>query len=122
VRTTTARWCALSANRGEIITIANNPFYRSRFWRKLRREALERDKYRCTIPACIEPATVADHIVARPRHLTEPCPADRLENLRSLCGTHDKQIKEAPSGKRGRRGRAVIKGCDADGWPLGRNI
>jgi hypothetical protein len=41
-----------------------------------------------------------------------------LENLRSLCETHDKQIKETPSGARRRDGRAVIKGCDADGWPF----
>jgi len=47
-----------------------------------------------------------------------PCSADRLANLRSLCETHDKQIKEAPSGKRGRGGRPVIKGCDTDGWPF----
>jgi hypothetical protein len=103
MRGTQTRHCSPRGLRRS--AIANNPFYRSRFWRKLRRAALERDHWRCTIAGCIEPATVADHIVARPRGLTEPCPADRLENLRSLCETHDKQIKEAPRQARPRRSR-----------------
>ena len=49
-----------------------------------------------------EHATFVDHIVARPRGLTVPCPADRLDNLRSLCVTHDAQIKRtAPTSAAG---------------------
>jgi len=69
-----------------------NPFYRSPFWRRMRLEALLRDQWRCTIDGCIERATIVDHTAARSRGLIDPCPADRLENLPSLCSTHDKQI------------------------------
>ena len=47
-----------------------------------------------------------------------------LDNLRSLCATHDAQVKEhkhGPDGvRRGRGGRPIVRGCDRDGWPLAR--
>jgi hypothetical protein len=56
---------------------------------------------------------VVDHIQTRPRQ-DEPSPADRLDNLRSLCATHDAQMKE-----HGRhRAAARLIGVDAEGWPL----
>jgi hypothetical protein len=58
---------------------------------------------------------LVDHIETRPPQ-PEPSAADRLDNLRSLCVSHDAQIKEH---KRGRGARPVVKGCDVDGWPLG---
>jgi hypothetical protein len=64
-------------------------------------------------------ATHVDHIVTRSR-CVEPTPFDRLDNLRSLCASHDAQIKERRNGQRGRNGRPVVKGCDVDGWPLGQ--
>jgi hypothetical protein len=85
-------------------------------WWELRAAALQRDGYSCTIAGCIAPATIVDHITTRPRQ-SEPTPLDRLDNLRSLCATHDAQMKE----NAGRpRAAARLKGCDVDGWPLAR--
>jgi hypothetical protein len=50
-----------------------------------------------------------------------PCDADRLDNLRCLCLSHDSQVKERHRGQGGTRrssGQFKLKGCDADGWPL----
>ena len=100
--------------------MSGNPYYSSPHWRRLRRAALKRDGGRCTVPGCFAPAPIVDHIVTRPRGVTVPCPEDRLDNLRSLCTTHDAQIKERRDGQRGRGGRPVLRGCDADGWHLGQ--
>ena len=99
--------------------MSGNPYYSSPHWRQLRRAALQRDRYRCTVSGCPAPATHVDHIVTRPRFAAGPTPLDRLDNLRSLCAEHDAQIKERPgSTRRGRGGRPVLRGCDAEGWPL----
>jgi len=92
-------------------------YYDTRHWRALRRAALMRDRGHCTAPGCTAPADVVDHITTRPR-VPYATDADRLDNLRSLCGPHDRQIKELASGAR-RRGGMPRRGCDADGWPLG---
>ena len=99
--------------------MAKHGYYTTAHWRALRRAALARDGYRCTVAGCIELATTVDHIVTRPP-VGYPTPADRLDNLRSLCRTHDAQVKERADGRRGRGGRPVLKGCDADGWPRAR--
>jgi hypothetical protein len=65
---------------------------------------------------CYRRATIVDHIETRPQ-LPEPTPADRHDNLRSLCAPHDAQIEEHKR-SRDRGGRPVVKGCDVDGWPL----
>ena len=91
-------------------------FYRSPFWRSLRRACIARDGGICTVPGCRSPATHADHIRTRPRSAT-PAPEDRLENLRSLCAHHDAQAKELRSGRRRRDGSFAVSGSDADGWP-----
>jgi hypothetical protein len=83
---------------------------------RLRAAALRRDQYRCTVKGCRARATHVDHIVTRPRQ-TAPSAADRLDNLRSLCATHDAQIKEH-HGVRGRGGVPAVKGCDTQGWPF----
>jgi hypothetical protein len=72
------------------------------------------------VAGCGRRATHVDHIITRPRS-PEPTPEDRPDNLRSLCATHDAQIKEHKNG-RGRNGRPVVKGSDADGWPLSQWI
>ena len=100
--------------------MSGNPYYSSPHWRRRRRAALKRDGYRYTVRGCFARATHVDHIVTRPRGITVPCPEDRLDNLRSLCTTHDAQIKEDSSGRRRRGGRPVLRGCDVDGWPLGQ--
>jgi 5-methylcytosine-specific restriction endonuclease McrA len=97
--------------------VATHGYYSTAHWRALRKAALRRDGYRCTVAGCGAPATHVDHIATRPRSL-DPTPFDRLDNLRSLCGAHDAQIKERRNGERGRGGRPVVRGCDADGWPF----
>src|ERR1700730_10893258 len=97
--------------------MATHGYYSTKHWRALRTQALKRDRWQCTIAGCKRQATVVDHIQTRPRQ-DEPSPADRLDNLRSLCATHDAQIKEQRHGGRRRGGRPVVKGCDVDGWPL----
>ena len=96
-----------------------NPFYSTPFWKGLRRAALRRDGHHCTVPGCVAGASIVDHIITRPRGVPFPCAEDTLSNLRSLCKTHDAQIKEDAAGRRKRNGRPVLRGCDADGWPLG---
>jgi hypothetical protein len=93
--------------------LAAHGYYSTRHWKQLRRAALERDGYRCAVEHCRSRATHVDHIMTRPRS-AEPTPADRLDNLRSLCATHDAQVKEHGD-RRGRGGRPVVKGCDVDG-------
>jgi hypothetical protein len=97
-----------------------NPYYQSAHWRALRAQALKRDGYRCAVVGCTLRACVVDHIETRPPVAT-PCAADRLDNLRCLCLSHDAQVKEQHRGRGSSRrsgGRFRVKGCDADGWPL----
>jgi hypothetical protein len=96
--------------------MATHGYYSTPHWRRLSQAALTSDGYRCTVIGCGRRATHVDHIITRPRS-PEPTPEDRLDNLRSLCATHDAQIKEQRSGRRGRGGRLVVKGCDPAGWP-----
>ncbi len=100
--------------------MAQHGYYTSAHWRRLRQAALQRDGYHCTVAGCNRAASHVDHIATRPP-VGWPTPADRLDNLRSLCAPHDAQIKEHRSGDctiRGRGGRPVVKGCDRDGWPF----
>lgn len=93
--------------------MATHGYYSTKHWRALRTQALKRDRWQCTIAGCKRQATVVDHIQTRPRQ-DEPSPADRLDNLRSLCATHDAQMKE-----HGRhRAAARLIGVDNNGWPL----
>jgi 5-methylcytosine-specific restriction enzyme A len=101
-----------------------NPFYASPFWKALRLKALARDGHRCTVDGC--PNTRAnsrlyvDHILTRPP-VEYPCHLDTLDNLRTLCGVHDAQVKERTGGRRQRDGKLMVKGCDASGQPLDPN-
>ena len=98
-------------------TGASVRFYTSRAWRALRQRALERDGYRCAVPGCGRAATHVDHIARRPISATLTA-ADRLDNLRCLCASHDAQVKERTSGARQNGGRFTVRGADHDGWPL----
>jgi hypothetical protein len=60
---------------------------------------------------------VVDHIQTRPRQ-DEPSALDRLDNLRSLCATHDAQMKEHAKGTAMYRVVPRLIGVDAEGWPL----
>jgi 5-methylcytosine-specific restriction enzyme A len=93
-----------------------DPFYRTAMWQVLRNAALARDRHRCVVPGCGAKATHVDHVLSRRRG-----GADALHNLRSLCATHDAQVKERPDGKRGRDGKLTVSGCDASGWPIDPN-
>jgi hypothetical protein len=97
--------------------VARHGYYWTAHWKALRQAALKRDGGRCTAPRCTAPATTVDHIMTRPP-VGFPTAADRLENLRPLCATHDAQIKERSDGRRGRGDRPLVKVCDIDGWPL----
>jgi hypothetical protein len=97
--------------------VARHGYYSTAHWRALRQAALRRDGGNCVVPRCTARATIVDHIITRPP-VGWPTAADRLDNLRSLCATHDAQIKEQRGGQRGRGGRPVLRGCDIDGWPL----
>jgi 5-methylcytosine-specific restriction endonuclease McrA len=97
--------------------VPGNPFYSSSAWRALRAAALARDGYRCNAAGCRAPATHVDHIVTRPP-LPVSTPQDRLDNLRSLCSAHDRQVKELAGGRRRRGGVLRPLGCDAGGWPF----
>lgn len=93
--------------------MARADYYSTKHWRALRLLALRRDRWHCQIPGCPRPAKIVDHIETRPRQAS-PSPADRLDNLRSLCAQHDAQMKE-----HGRhRAAPRLIGCDIDGWPL----
>lgn len=96
--------------------MARNTYYRSSHWQALRRQALARDRYTCTVPGCGAKGTHVDHIKTRPNS-DGPTQADVLSNTRTLCASHDAQIKERANGDRGRGGKLVVRGCDADGWP-----
>jgi 5-methylcytosine-specific restriction endonuclease McrA len=64
----------------------------TRSWRKVRAFVLARDRYRCQIAGCWQPADHVDHIT--------PLVADGLSelwNLRSTCARHNLQ-KGAQSG------------------------
>lgn len=100
--------------------MARNTYYTTPHWKALKRACHDRDRWRCTIPGCQEPTgkgLVCDHIETRP-NVSYPTPADVLSNTRTLCAFHDRQIKEKANGERRRDGKATVKGCDADGWPL----
>lgn len=90
-----------------------DPFYSSSKWRALRALALRRDDFTCTVPGCGRPATIVDHIIRR-----RDGGGNTLTNLRSLCVTHDNQIKERPKGYRSNKGELSLKGVDANGRPL----
>lgn len=88
-------------------------YYATPEWRSLRKQALQRDRYRCTTPRCGSTKRLTvDHILSRRRGGT-----DTLPNLRTLCIDCDNQVKEATTGERRSGGVIRLKGCDADGWP-----
>jgi hypothetical protein len=97
--------------------VPGNPYYRSTHWRELRAARLSLDRNRCAVNGCGARAVVVDHVETRPASLPIPCGADRLDNLRSLCLSHDAQVKEF-RGKRKQGGAFRLKGCDANGWPI----
>jgi len=88
-----------------------DPFYNSPYWKQIRSVILERDDYRCAVPGCLEPASVVDHIKARRDGGDE-----NLKNLRSLCRTHDIQVRQNVSGFRNRQGQ-LPSVCDTKGMP-----
>ena len=94
----------------------SSPYYQSAHWKALREACLERDGHRCTVPGCGKRGQVADHIETR-RNAPVPTAADVLSNLRTLCLSHDAQIKER-RGIRKQAGTFKVRGCDENGWPL----
>lgn len=96
-----------------------DPFYTSPPWRKLRAQALKRDGHRCVVCG----RDVSDKGAARVDHIeprsVRPDLELTLSNVRTLCTEHDNQSHREKAGGGGPRREAfVIRGCDADGWPL----
>lgn len=97
-----------------------NPYYSSTHWRQLRRAVLQRDGYRCYVQGCQQRAVIVDHIERRGDSPT-PTALDVPENCRSLCTSHDAQVRQMPRQhgyERRNGGRFRVKGADAEGWPL----
>ena len=97
-------------------------YYHSPHWKALKLEALKRDRFRCTVPGCgatrATSRLTVDHKEPRPRGALGPTDKDVLSNLRTLCKAHDNQVMQGADGQRRNGGEFVIRGCDADGWPL----
>lgn len=91
-------------------------YYKSAAWQRLRSARLKLDGYKCIVPGCGRPAKVVDHIKRR-----RDGGADTIANTRSLCDEHDRAVKELPNGRRRAGGKLVVRGCDADGFPLDPN-
>jgi 5-methylcytosine-specific restriction enzyme A len=102
-----------------------NGFYDTPQWKALRRLALIRDGYRCTVCRC----DVHGKGKARVDHIhsihARPDLALVLSNLRVLCPSCDNQAHREKGGAPGvprqgkpRDARFVIRGCDAQGRPL----
>ena len=72
-----------------------DPFYVSPEWKETRAAILKRDNYQCAVPGCKAVACVVDHILRRKDGGTED-----WNNLRSLCRTHDGNMKEDHLGRR----------------------
>jgi hypothetical protein len=99
--------------------MARNAYYRTLHWRALKRATHERDGWRCVVAGCgSTDAIVCDHIATRPNS-DVPTHADVITNTRTLCGFHDRQVKEQANGQR-RNGGALVPRMtfDADGWPM----
>ena len=94
-------------------------FYLSQAWRALRGFVLKRDGYRCVVCGLSlagKGNARVDHIKMRSTH---PHLALDPANLRTLCKLHDAQShREKGSGGPQRDERFVIRGADADGWPI----
>lgn len=96
-----------------------NGFYDTPEWKALRRLALIRDGYRCTVCRC----DVRGKGKARVDHIhsirARPDLALVLSNVRTLCCLHDNQAhREKPKGNGQRDARFVIRGADASGMPI----
>jgi len=94
-------------------------FYNSPQWLTLRRACLKRDHYRCVvcnISVAGKGQARVDHI--KPRKQSPELALD-LANLRTLCPLHDNQShREKGARSPIRDERFVVRGCDAEGWPL----
>ncbi len=94
----------------------NDPFYSTPKWQRLRAAVLKRARGRCEIEGCKDRACIVDHITSRRNG-----GSDTMGNLRALCRDHDNQLKEDATGQRRSGGKAVVKGCDVNGYPLDPN-
>lgn len=102
--------------------MARNNYYCTPHWAALKRACHERDGWHCTVVGCQTPTyrLTCDHIRTRP-NVDYPTAADVLANVRTLCGNHDRQVKELSSGKRRQDGKLIVKGSDVTGHPLDPN-
>jgi hypothetical protein len=94
----------------------SSPYYQSPHWKALCAAVDARDGGQCAVPGCNQRGVVHDHIETRPP-LPYPTSLDRLDNLRTLCLSHDAQVKER-NGIRKQGGEFKVKGCDSSGRSL----
>jgi 5-methylcytosine-specific restriction endonuclease McrA len=101
--------------------LPGNPFYQTPEWRALRLACLKRDGYRCVVchtSVVGKGQARVDHI----KRISDGGAPLELSNVRTLCVLHDNQSHREKAGGGGQRvERFVIKGCDAQGWPLDPN-
>lgn len=93
-----------------------DPFYGSKAWKALRRQVLERDRYRCVL--CGTDITGprnsrVDHVIPRKVNKSLELVAS---NCRSLCVPCDLRHDAARPGS---AGKAIKVGVDANGFPIG---
>ena len=98
-----------------------DPIYKDPRWRATRQAVLKRDGYRCVVCHC----DVSGKGKARVDHIKRVkdggAPFDPA-NCRTLCADHDNQShREKGRGGGARDERFVIRGCDADGFPVDPN-
>ncbi|UDL95629.1 HNH endonuclease [Lichenihabitans sp. PAMC28606] len=100
LRTMPSRLKAADLSIAKLPPKTADPRYRTTDWDALRQVIFGRDGHQCTAPGCPARAVVVDHVVS-PRNGGSDDPA----NLRSLCRTHDNQVKEGLDGTRRGDGR-----------------
>ena len=89
----------------------NDPFYKTKAWRKLRAMQLKRFPW-CAVKGCGQKAQHVDHV-----ETIRDAPHRRLDitNLQSLCAKHHSSLTNAYD-------MGTIAGlCDAEGYPLDPN-
>src|SRR3954466_12389004 len=97
-------------------------FYGTTSWKKVRLQALRRDRYRCVVcgrSVAGKGESRVDHIKTRRER---PDLDLALSNLRVLCSLCDAQShREKGAGSAQRVERFELRGCDADGLPADPN-
>jgi 5-methylcytosine-specific restriction endonuclease McrA len=85
----------------------NDPFYKSKEWRKLRQRAISRYGTRCRMCGVVDRKIYIDHIIPR---RSAPHLALSIDNLQALCERCHNCVKQ-------RDELNPYRGCDSNGYP-----